>query len=106
MASDISIPVALIAALFTECILYGLFLVTFGFCLRALLFRKKGLSSGLELNRNLNRTLLAVTILMFLLSTMDLALELRHVLDVFVFSDGSSTYQVVVLTVCSSVRRT
>ncbi|TCD63102.1 hypothetical protein EIP91_006006 [Steccherinum ochraceum] len=81
MRQQLPLDVAQLAGLFTECILYGIFLVTFAMCVKALF------TSALP--GRLKRYLLIVaTLLLFIFATMDVAFGLRHILDAFVYYTG------------------
>ncbi|KAI0060403.1 hypothetical protein BV25DRAFT_1827890 [Artomyces pyxidatus] len=77
---DITIEAAIIIALFMESVFYGLYLVTFGICMRVLLFKKSATAR--------RPTLIAVALLLFIIATMNIAFSLRHVLDAFVWYKG------------------
>ncbi|KAH7882637.1 hypothetical protein F5I97DRAFT_1931248 [Phlebopus sp. FC_14] len=78
------VTTAQIVALFMECILYGVHLVTLAQCLRSLLW------SDVEnrLKRKINWRMLTVALLMGLIATLDVAFGLRHNLDAFVYYTG------------------
>jgi len=71
-----------IISLFVESIFYGVYLISFGECMRVL-FSGAGVQSGI------NRAMLVVAISMAIFGTLDLALALRHVLDAFIWYRGS-----------------
>ncbi len=62
---------------------YGIYLVSLVYCVRLLLWDQKG-------NRKpkLNWAIIATTALIAIFVTMDLAFNLRHVLDAFIFYTG------------------
>lgn len=64
-------PALFIIGLFTQAVLYGLFLASFVHCLRWLLYA----DDGWRLKTNINWPMLTVTVLVFLFSTVDLALS-------------------------------
>jgi len=70
-----------IVSLFVESIFYGLYIVSFGACVR-ILFSGAGVGSGI------NRTMLIAAVSMAIFGTLDLALALRHVLDAFIWYHG------------------
>lgn len=76
-----------IVGLFTESVLYGIYLMTFLSCMRLLLFRDGSLQSF----SSLNHTMVAAALAMFLFGTLDVAFGLRHNLDAFIYSQGYGT---------------
>lgn len=86
MASDDSFPVdeAQIVALFMEAVAYGIYLVTFGLCVRVLFCGRR----GTKRRKRYNWSLIVVAALMFIFATLDVAFGLRHNLDAFVFYRG------------------
>ncbi|KAK0484575.1 hypothetical protein IW261DRAFT_1416519 [Armillaria novae-zelandiae] len=66
-----------IVALFLESTAWGIFLVTFGLCLRSLLFNKSGLKPFSEINR----PMLAVCLIMPILSTVNMGINTKRALD-------------------------
>ncbi|KAJ7613535.1 hypothetical protein FB45DRAFT_802866 [Roridomyces roridus] len=66
---------------FLECIFWGIYIVTLGFCLRALLRWKT--NSG-----EISKTMLVVTLLMACVATFDMVLTFLINLNAFVFYDG------------------
>jgi len=83
MAENEAFPLdeAEIVALFVESIFYGIYLVSFGACIRALF-------SGAGIYSSLNKAMLVVAILMAIFGTLDLALGLRHALQAFIWYHG------------------
>jgi len=83
--ADTTFPIneARIVALFMEAVGYGIYLVSLVYCVRLLLWDKNG-------NRKpkLNWVIIATTTLIAIFVTMDLAFNLRHVLDAFIFYTG------------------
>ncbi|KAF9255125.1 hypothetical protein L218DRAFT_803712, partial [Marasmius fiardii PR-910] len=71
-----------------ESILYGIYLVSFGYCLRAILFQKAYTPSGFRLKNNINWILLVFALLLGLVATNDVAFGLRHNLDAFAYYKG------------------
>lgn len=71
-----------IVALFMEAVTYGVYLVTLGMCLRALFWGNTGRK------KRYNWPLIVVALLMFVFSTFDVALGLRHNLDAFIYYKG------------------
>lgn len=80
------LPEAQIVGLFMECVAYGMFLVTFGLCMRALLCRREQLAP--KAAKDINWGMLIVALLMFLFASFDVAFGLRHNLDAFVYYSG------------------
>lgn len=83
-----AISEAQLIALFVECILYGVFLVSLGHCLRALLFIREDVHQGLKIRTNINWKLFVIALLLCLFATLDIAFGLRHCLDAFIYYDG------------------
>ena len=79
-----SFPVteAQIVALFMECIVYGIYLVTIWITARALFF------DALGERKKVNWPMVAVMSLMAVFATLDVALGLKHNLDAFIFYTG------------------
>ena len=79
-----SFPVteAQIVALFMECIVYGIYLVTLWITARALFF------DALGERKKVNWPMVAVMSLMAVFATLDVALGLKHNLDAFIFYTG------------------
>ncbi|KAF9263823.1 hypothetical protein L218DRAFT_944281 [Marasmius fiardii PR-910] len=88
MAITFEITAAQIVALFMECILYGIYLVSFGYCLQAILVEKAYTPSGFRFKSNINWTILVFALLLGLVATIDVAFGLRHILDAFVYYKG------------------
>jgi hypothetical protein len=83
MADDnFSIASAQIVSLFTECILYGAYLVTLGYCIRRLASDID--DDGIHVKKDIPWTSLVVPSLLGILGTLDVALELQKTLNVFV----------------------
>jgi hypothetical protein len=83
--SNFPVTEAQLVSLFTEAVFYGISVATFGECLRALVgnghtFRASSLA---------RRVFLVVTVIMFIVSTADIGLLLRHILDAFIFFKGA-----------------
>ncbi|PBK63138.1 hypothetical protein ARMSODRAFT_963341 [Armillaria solidipes] len=66
-----------IVALYLESAAWGIFLVTFGLCLRSLLFNNSGLKSFSEINR----PMLAVCLTMPIFATVNMAINTQRALD-------------------------
>jgi len=81
------ITAAQIVALFMEAIFYGIYLVTFGSCMRVLLW-KDGWFKRLAA---INKTMVTTALLMMVFATLDVGLGLRHNLDAFVYTNGGRT---------------
>lgn len=75
---------AQIVALFMECIVYGIYLVTLWITARALFFDAAGD------RKKANWPMVAVMALMAVFATLDVSLGLKHNLDAFIFSSGPS----------------
>ncbi|KAF9260954.1 hypothetical protein L218DRAFT_1050468 [Marasmius fiardii PR-910] len=88
MAITFEITAAQIVALFMECILYGIYLVSFGYCLRAILAEKAYTPSGFKFKTNINWITLVFALLLGLFATLDIAFGLRHNLDAFAYYKG------------------
>lgn len=88
MADSGKFPIAeaQMVGLFMECVAYGMFLVTFGLCIKALLCRRDQLV--LKPLRDVHWGMFVVAILMFIFATFDVAFGLRHNLDAFIFYKG------------------
>lgn len=84
MAENFPVTAAQLVALFVECILYGIYLVTLGQCLQALLFDLK----HFRLKPVLNWKMIVTSLLLCVVCTFDVAFGLRHLLDAFVYYDG------------------
>ena len=94
-------------SLFAETVVYGIYLVTLGMCIRALFWGNHGRK------RCYNWPLIIVAASMFLFATFDITFGLRHNLDAFIFYKGSGgangefehiSYWVNVMKVCSLLR--
>ncbi|KAG7442944.1 uncharacterized protein BT62DRAFT_1079035 [Guyanagaster necrorhizus] len=68
---------ASIVALYLESTAWGIFLVTFGLCLRSLLFSKSGLKPFSEINR----PMFAVCLIMPIFATVNMAINTKRALD-------------------------
>lgn len=79
--SDFPIDTAQLVALFLESLFYGIYIVTFGMCIQALLFTGRAHASR-------RYYLLIVALLLFTFATLDVAFLLRHVLDAFIWYKG------------------
>ena len=79
-----SFPVAeaQLVALFMEAVTYGIYVVTFAMCARALFWDKQGLK------KRINWPMVVVMALMAIFATLDLALGLRHNLNAFIYYTG------------------
>jgi hypothetical protein len=75
---------AQLIAVFVECIFYGIYLVTFGAALRCILWSGPQRSWALRLKSS--RTMFTVVLLMFIFSTINLALGLVRILQGFVYN--------------------
>ncbi|KAH7889178.1 hypothetical protein F5I97DRAFT_1934143 [Phlebopus sp. FC_14] len=82
--SDFPVTAAQIVALFSESVLYGVYLVTLFHCLRALLWSE---SDG-RFKSQINWSMLIPALLLCLFATLDVAFGLRHLLDAFVYYQG------------------
>jgi len=78
------IDAAQIVGLFMESVFYGIFLVSFFSCLRALLW-SDGWFKPVHL---LNKKMVFASLLMFIFASLDVAFHLRHNLEAFVYFDG------------------
>lgn len=78
------VPEAQLTSLFLSSIFYGILLVTFGFCLHALLSYNGRMRTASEIHW----LMLSVTILAFIIGTFDLALNYYNNLKAFVFYTG------------------
>ncbi|PSR99323.1 hypothetical protein PHLCEN_2v4136 [Hermanssonia centrifuga] len=85
--SKFGIAEAQIVGLFMESVSYGMFLVTFGLCIRALLFERDR-SFIPKRWADVRVGMLLVAISMFIFATFDVAFGLRHNLDAFIFYHG------------------
>jgi len=79
--ADFPVDVAQMVGLFMECILYGVYLVTFGMCMRALLSKRTA-------NASIKYHMVLVSLLMFTFATLDVAFGLRHNLEAFIYYKG------------------
>ncbi|KAJ3710889.1 hypothetical protein DFJ43DRAFT_1170417 [Lentinula guzmanii] len=86
MAITFDVTAAQIVGLFMECILYGVYLVSLGYCLRALLLDP--FEQGLQRKKHINWVMLVVALLLCLFATLDVAFGLRHNLDAFSYYHG------------------
>ncbi|KAJ3981915.1 hypothetical protein F5890DRAFT_1532883 [Lentinula detonsa] len=86
MAITFDITAAQNVALFMECILYGVYLVSLGYCLRALLLEP--FEQGLQRKKHINWVMLMVALLLCLFATLNVAFGLRHNLDAFSYYHG------------------
>jgi len=84
MAPAFPVNEAQLVALFVESVAYGIYLVTFGMCVRLLFWDSRG-----ERKRHLNWPLVLTTFLIFVFATFDVAFGLRHALVAFVFYSGA-----------------
>ncbi|THG98149.1 hypothetical protein EW026_g4000 [Hermanssonia centrifuga] len=86
--SDAAFPitVAQIVALFMESIFYGIYLVTLGHCLKALLCKKDKFI--FKSRREIKWIMVIVAFLMATFATLDVAFGLRHNLDAFIYYTG------------------
>lgn len=73
---------AQLVAMFMEAVTYGIYLVTFFLCMRALLDGRDGE------RKHYNWPMICVVLGMFVLATLDVALTLRRALEAFVFYQG------------------
>lgn len=99
MDETFGITAAQTVAVFIESVLYGIYLVSLGYCLRALLFDPH--SHGLQWKKEINFVMLTVTLLLWVVSTLDLALGLRHNLEAFVYYSGPGGPTAVFLEISS-----
>ncbi|PSR70619.1 hypothetical protein PHLCEN_2v13507 [Hermanssonia centrifuga] len=86
MLNTFPITTAQIVALFMESIFFGIYLVTLGYCLRALLCKKDKLV--FKSRREIKWVMLVMALLMAIFATLDVAFGLRHNLDAFVYYQG------------------
>ncbi|KAF8993130.1 hypothetical protein BDQ17DRAFT_1413101 [Cyathus striatus] len=84
-----SLAAFLIVELFVESALYGLYLSTFIFCLRALLLSKS--TSTFKPLRQINYLMLAVALALFIVGTLNLLLGLMRNLHLFAFPMQTDT---------------
>lgn len=82
--SDFTIDKAQIVGLFLECIFFGIFLVTFPPCLRALVW-KNGRIKAID---TINWTMFAVAMVLASFAVLDTALGLLHNIEAFVLYKG------------------
>ena len=78
---------AQIVALFLGGILFGVHLVSSGYCIRALILEDK---RPKQVN-NINWRMLAVCVILLFIGALDLSLEFYDILKAFVFSVGKET---------------
>ena len=80
-----SLPVdeAQMVSIFTEAVVYGIYLVTCGMCVQALFWGKTGHKD------KYNWPLICVAAAMFVFSTSDVAFSLRHNLIAFIYYKGA-----------------
>ena len=104
--SDFPVDVAQLVALFMEAVTYGIYVVTLALCVRSLFWGRHGLKA------TVNWPMAAVTALMCVFATLDVALGLRHNLEAFVYYTGPGgpaaefdniSYWVNVMKVCRSL---
>lgn len=84
MSTAFPVAEAQLVALFMEAVTYGIYVVTFALCARALFWNKQGLKS----RRTIHWPMVVVMVLMAIFATLDLALGLRHNLEAFIFYTG------------------
>lgn len=85
MAPNLPIDEAHLVASFMEDVAYGIFLVSFGFCIRVLLFTKAG---TLKQTKRINWPVLAATLLMATFATLNVSFDLRFNIVSFVLYTG------------------
>ena len=73
---------AQLVSMYMEAIAYGIYVVTFGMCMRALLWSRDGTK---KLH---NWPMIVFTMTMFIFATLDIAVALRHNLDAFISYKG------------------
>jgi hypothetical protein len=81
----ISLPAAELAGIFVSCVLYGIYLVTLGIAGRVLLTTRSGKRRP---RSRINWIVVAVSAILFVNSTLDLALIFNTILEAFVSYDG------------------
>jgi hypothetical protein len=86
MSPPFLIDSAQIVGLFMETLLYGVYLVTLGQCLHALLWSPA--EHRFRAKNKIHWPMLVAAILMFTFATLDVAFGLRHNLDAFVYYTG------------------
>ncbi|TFK36547.1 hypothetical protein BDQ12DRAFT_576569, partial [Crucibulum laeve] len=84
MADGLRSDTAQIVAVFVESIFYGLFLVTFFYCLRALLCTESYRRGW----RNVNWSMLIIALVFWISGTLNLAFGLLRLLQAFVYNTG------------------
>ncbi|KAJ7719942.1 hypothetical protein B0H16DRAFT_1386994 [Mycena metata] len=82
---DIPITEAQILGLFLESVFWGMYLITFVYCLRTLLF---GLNFEIKRPSEINWPMVVITLLMCVLATLDTAVGLLHLIQAFVLYTG------------------
>jgi hypothetical protein len=83
--SDFPITEAQLVSIFAEAVFYGISVATFFESLRALV----GSTSTIRASSLTRRVFMVITTLMFLVSSTDIALLLRHILNAFVYYRGA-----------------
>jgi hypothetical protein len=83
----VQVDTARLIALFVGCILYGILLTTFVSCLRSLLFSASQ-KFQLKSRHEIKWPILAVTIMMFFVSTFSAAVSMKNVIDGFISYTG------------------
>ncbi|KDR72114.1 hypothetical protein GALMADRAFT_74438 [Galerina marginata CBS 339.88] len=81
---NIPITEVQIVGIWTETVFFGAHLVTFGYCVKALLFKRNKLKSLLDVNW----IMLSVTLFLLANATLDVVLGFYHLLKAFVFYTG------------------
>ncbi|KAJ7359835.1 hypothetical protein DFH08DRAFT_932210 [Mycena albidolilacea] len=81
----ISLPAAELAGIFVSCVLYGIYIVTLGIAGRVLLTTRSGKRRP---RSRINWIVVAVSAILFVNSTLDLALIFNTILEAFVSYDG------------------
>ncbi|PIL34431.1 hypothetical protein GSI_03206 [Ganoderma sinense ZZ0214-1] len=82
MADSFPVDVAQLVALFMESILYGIFLVSFGMCMYVMLVKTRSRRQGKRI------VFFIVALLLFVFATLDVSIQLRHVLYAFIWYRG------------------
>lgn len=83
-ATKFPVDEAQTVALFMESVVYGIYLVTLGICVRVLFWGR----AGVHTRHTINWPMVVVVALMAVFATLDVALGLRHILEAFIFYSG------------------
>jgi uncharacterized membrane protein len=86
---ELRVTAAELIALFLQSLLYSLFVITFGFCMRALLLSPT--TQQLKSKNAINWMMLSIALILAFFATFNIALEFQHCLDAFVYYEGSAS---------------